>query len=441
MSLKQESSLMNINKDFEKMLLETFGESLKSKILSAYALEPVRGIRFNKEKFADNPFLGNKSELNDEIFIPSNYAQSVTHPLHHAGVYYIQDPSASTPVVALQLDESDIVLDMCAAPGGKSTYILNHIPKGFLISNDIDSKRNQKLVHNMDRWGHENVSVVNTDTSSIAKEWPSTFDKVLLDAPCSGEGLYRRDRAFASSYKFDTAYEFASLQKKLLEDAYSACKHLGIIVYSTCTLNAIENEGVLEDFFNNHPECYLEDTGLKGGNPGLNGLSRALRYVPDEHGEGHFIARIKVIKEKTEANQLIFKAFNKTSLELDKIIFEGCFKTVGEAVYGLKSRGFLKTKLPITRDGVLFGYKKKSHFEFDHALSQSVAFKNDFKQLELSLEDAYKYLYGYQIETAQRGLFCVTFKSHSLGFAKGNGNQANNRYPKGLRNKFLTYPQ
>lgn len=432
---------MEINKDFETMLEKTLGEEIQQKILKAYDLEPVRGIRFNSKKYSENPFEGYPSPLNSEIFIPKNYSKTVTHPLHHAGAYYIQDPSATTPVVALGLEPRDIVLDLCAAPGGKSTYILDKITDGFLISNDIDFKRNQKLVHNMDRWGHENVTVINTNTAAIAKEWPSTFDKVLLDAPCSGEGLYRRDRGFAKSYKYETAYEFASLQKELIQDAYSAVKHGGIIVYSTCTLNALENEGVVNDFLDKHPLCYLEDAELTGGYKGLMGLDKSVRFIPDENGEGHFVARIRINKEVEEVNELTFKSFSPSVIELDKCQFEGNFKTVGEAIYGLKTRGFLKTKLPITRDGVLLGYKKKSHFEFEHALSQSINFKDSFNHLEVGLEDAYKYLYGYQIESNIKGLFCVTYGSHSLGFAKGNGIQANNRYPKGLRNKFLTYPE
>lgn len=433
------STSMHIHKDFEAMLTASFGETLKNRILDAYSMEPVRGIRMNPLKAFENPFEGERSVLNESVFIAKEYAKTVTHPLSHAGSYYIQDPSATTPVMALKLDPADVVIDLCAAPGGKSTYILSEIPQGFLISNDIDSKRNQRLVHNMDRWGHENVVVTCSNTQNIAKEWPATFDKVLLDAPCSGEGLFRRDRGFAASYKLETAVEFANLQSQLIEDAYTLTKDKGVLVYSTCTLNTLENEGVVKQFLDNHPECYLEPTGLKGGFKGMLGLDETTRFIPDEHGEGHFIARIRVIKPESKTGTLTFKSYKESTEILEKINLQGNFYQNKDALFALKGRGYIKTKLPVTRDGVLVGYYKKSHFEFDHAISQSVAFKDSFKSLDVDLQQAYAYLHGHQLETNLKGLFCVTFEGHSLGFAKGNGLNANNRYPKGLRNKFLSY--
>ena len=430
---------MSINKKFEAMLYETYPPLVAKAIGAAYAQNPVRGLRLNRLKKINQPFNVKPSPLNEHVVISDDYAKTVTHPFHHGGAYYIQDPSATTPVLALQLGPTDIVLDLCAAPGGKSTYILNEIAEGFLVSNDIDFKRNQKLVHNFDRWGHENSVVIQNDGNTIAKALPNTFDKVLLDAPCSGEGLYRRDREFAKTYNPETAHRFALLQDELIENAFAVIKDGGVIVYATCTLNTIENEAVVARFLSNHPSCVLEDTGLQGGMSGFAGLDLCHRYIPDEHGEGHFVARIRVHKPDTKPNDLVFKPFKQQTLELDGHQFVGNFKTSGDSIYGLKQRGFFKTSLSVTRDGVLMGRSKKSHFEFEHALAQSVAFYDSFKHVSVSKEDAYRYLHGQQIETSVRGLFCVDYQNVSLGFAKGTGNLANNRYPKGLRNKFERY--
>lgn len=431
---------MTINKDFVAMLEATYPQDIAQAIVAAYAQNPVRGLRLNHLKNVNLPFVVQPSALNPDVLISDDYAKTVTHPYHHGGAYYIQDPSATTPVLALMLEADDIVLDLCAAPGGKSTYILNEIPNGFLISNDIDPKRNQKLVHNFDRWGHENSVALQNDGESIAKQMANTFDKVLLDAPCSGEGLYRRDREFAKTYSPDTAYRFATIQDELIENAFTACKDGGVIVYATCTLNTIENEGVVETFLANHPECVLEATNLEGGMAGFQGLTLTRRFIPDNDGEGHFVARIRVHKPQARPQELVFKAFKPQTLELEGHQFVGCFKTSGDTLYGLKQRGFLKTNLNVTRDGVLMGRYKKSHFEFDHALSQSVAFSDSFAHVPLSQDDAYRYLNGQQIASSVRGLFCVDYDNVSLGFAKGTGNLANNRYPKGLRNKFASYP-
>lgn len=430
---------MKLNPQYKSMLESTFGADLSHQIEEAYNLESVHGYRMNSLKMV-NPFENDiPSPLNSDVYLPNQYSRLVTHPFHHAGGYYIQDPSASMPVVALNLQPTDRVLDLCAAPGGKSTYILTKISEGFLVANEVDSKRNQKLCHNFDRWGHENVVVIQNSTEQIAKALPNSFDKVLLDAPCSGEGLFRRDPEFALEYQPQNAMGFAKLQKELLEDAYQCVKDGGTLVYSTCTLNLHENEGVIKHFLENHPECSLIPLNLPEGREGYEDFGKSVtRYFPSADAEGHFIAALKIHKHESE-NELTFKPFKESSFDFFDRKIEGHFISKGDFVYGLKNRGAFKSSLNIKRDGVLMGVMKKKHFDYDHALSQSVSFKNDFESIELSLEDAYRYLYGHPINTPIKGIHCVTYNGLSLGFVKGDGKRGNNRYPKGLRNRFEDY--
>lgn len=431
---------MKLTDDYKKMLIESFGEDLYQKIVEAYTMESVHGLRLNPLKPCVLPFSGVPSRIDPTLLIPDDYAKTVTHPLSHAGCYYIQDPTATTPVTALSVSPSDIVLDLCAAPGGKTTQILSNLESGFLISNEIDGKRNIKLQHNYDRWGSERGAVTQMDTDDLVQILENTFDKVLLDAPCSGEGLYRRTPDFALEYKSTEAIRLSTLQKQLLENAFKACVDGGVVVYSTCTLNFHENEAVILDFLENHPQCSLEPVDLPQKHDGYQGLTnKVARYFPSADGEGHFIARIRIHKADSTRNYLKFTPHQPRKYDcFDRKIMCNIVER-GDKLYGLKNRGFLDLPVRITRDGVFMGELKKNRIEYSHTLAQSVSFYHDFEHIEVDLETAYRYLYGHPIETPIRGIHCVTFEGHALGFVKGDGKKGNNRYPKGLRNKFDRY--
>lgn len=431
---------MKLTADYQKMLIESFGEPQYQKIIAAYQMDSVHGLRLNPLKPCVLPFSGTASRIDPTILIPDDYAKTVTHPLSHAGCYYIQDPTATTPVSALRVEPNDIVLDLCAAPGGKTTQILSALTTGFLISNEIDSKRNIKLQHNYDRWGSERGVVTQMDTDELVDKLNNTFDKVLLDAPCSGEGLYRRTPDFALEFKNSEALRFSRLQKQLLENAFRACVDGGVIVYSTCTLNFHENEQVILSFLEEHPKCQLEPVDLSEKSSGYLGLGEQVaRYFPSKEGEGHFIARIRVYKENTSRHLLNFGINEPSSFNCFDRKLVGNIQEKSGKIYGLRHRGFLDEPLHITRDGVFIGEIKKNRIEYSHTLAQSLNFTDVFEQLELDLETAYRYLYGHPINTTIKGIHCVTYQGHVLGFVKGDGKKGNNRYPKGLRNKFESY--
>ena len=194
-----------------------------------------RGLRINLKKADKDEF--NHLDKPSRFCKESYYVDKPlgNHPLHICGCFYLQEPSASSAVEVLDVKEDDYVLDLCAAPGGKSTQIASHLKNGYLVSNEIDSKRAQILLSNMERMGVKNMAVTNTSVDRLAKVFHNCFDKILVDAPCSGEGMIKKHDAALNHWSIENIKLCAARQKEILEYAYSMLKPNGILVYSTCT--------------------------------------------------------------------------------------------------------------------------------------------------------------------------------------------------------------
>ncbi|AMC94598.1 hypothetical protein AOC36_11625 [Erysipelothrix larvae] len=427
---------MELHAEFIKMIYKEFDDETATMILKAYDKhDPVRGIKLNTNKPINLPFSYKPSLLNEEILIPDDYKIAVVHPFHHAGCYYIQDPSATLPVKALNPKPHDLVLDMCSAPGGKTTQILNAVNEGFLISNEVDYNRALKLVGNVERWGVENCCVVNHDGRSLPKYFSNTFDKIVLDVPCSGEGLYRKQPKHALNFNMKTIFELAQLQGELLEAAYQCSVDGAHIVYSTCTLNPYENEEVVIRFLEKHPECVLIDHGLKQAQPGIRNLgNKGARFYPSEDGEGHFVAKIRVKKE-TKRNTLTFKKYKSSTIEINKMKFTGHIIKHNDKIKCLKDRGPLDTDAHVIHDGTMIAIEKKGRYEFTQSCVYVPYLTQDIPKIAVDLNQAYQYLYGLSVDNPKTGYYLVTYQNQCLGFIKGQ----NNKYPKGLRNRFERY--
>ena len=423
---------------FYEMIEQYYGKDSVKNIKEALTYKPVYALRANELKQFDAGFDADISFLNPKLEIPLDYAQAVTHPFNHAGAYYLQDPSASLAVEFMNLQDDDVVLDLCAAPGGKSTEILNQIPSGFLIANELNPKRNQRLQFNLNRWGQEQVVVTQMTGDALAKQLPNRFNKVLVDAPCSAEGLVRRQPELIDTYNIDNAYEYQVIQKELLANAYECVCNGGQILYATCTLNPIENEAVVQWFLDTYPGSKLLDLEHPLKTPGIHGLDQAAHFFPSVHGEGHFMALISCEKE-SDILPLKFEKFKLENREIDGIKFNLNFKQMGEEVFALSNRGYLNEDLKITMDGIPLALKKTKNHVWRHAASQYPNIAKSFLVTELDLKEAYQYLYGIAIEKDVKGLTLVSFEGAVLGFAKGSQGKLNNQYPKAFRNRFETY--
>ncbi|MCE3200321.1 RsmB/NOP family class I SAM-dependent RNA methyltransferase [Paenibacillus sonchi] len=268
----------------------------------SYQETPYGGIRANtlkipvEELLALSPFTLAPIPWCPSGFYTEAGARPGKHPYYHAGLYYIQEPSAMAPVELLGVQPGDRVLDLCAAPGGKSTQIAAKLQgEGLLVSNDLHPDRTKALAKNLELYGVRNGIVLNESPGRIAAAFPGFFDRILIDAPCSGEGMFRKDEDMVKQWEPETPLKYAAMQREILASAAAALKPGGTLVYSTCTFATEENEGIIGEFLASHPEFSLIPVGGTGSfAPGLGGLPGAARLWPHKvKGEGHFMAVLR----------------------------------------------------------------------------------------------------------------------------------------------------
>lgn len=344
-------------------------------------------------------------------------------------------------------EKGDKVLDLCAAPGGKSTQLAAALDgTGLIWSNEIVKSRANILLGNFERVGIKNGVVSNADPESLCTQLEGYFDKVLVDAPCSGEGMIRRDPKAFEEWSVEHTLSCGARQLKILESAKKALKPGGVLVYSTCTFSREENEGVIEAFIADNPDFELMDAGEQFGRKTLNG--KAIRIYPMDGGEGHFAAKLK---KKENAF-----GFINTSAVLptpDKKIPALVWDFLSDVFYDITSYKKLFVKddrvyaLPeicpdlqgthALRAGVFVGNIKKNYFEPAHSLFTTAEFKNIRRVLDLKLTDprVQKFLKGEEIpvDNDVKGYTAVCVEGITLGFGKASGGQLKNKYPKGLR--------
>lgn len=403
--------------------------------------EPMyKALRINTLK-TDHKFLSQyislneKSDFDENTYLIGSDDKLGKHPFHIAGLYYIQEPSATMAVKALDVKEDDFVLDLCAAPGGKSTQILNRLSSnGFLVSNEYDKKRANILLSNLERWGYDNYLLTNNDAKSICEQLEGYCDKILVDAPCSGASMFKKYPETIKDYNLNSELACQKRQLEILSEAYKALKQDGILVYSTCTYNLIENEEVVEKFTKMFTDMQLVDTGLVCGQKGYdkNGLTR--RCFPFNGGEGHFIAKFvkKGLQEKRKLKKMSFSS-NRLVDQFIKDNYKGKLKytIINDKIY-CSEKPLLKLNANIYRSGILLGQIIKNRIEPDHHFFISYKdFKNTY---ELSDEELKTFLSGQSLfVNTNRGYVQLCYKNVGIGFGKSDGKQIKNHLPKGLR--------
>lgn len=445
---------------FEEHMSLTLGEDYASWLAEQGKL-PLRGIRANLLKITPGRLrellgesLGESPFCESGFVLSSNSALSGKHPLHHAGAFYFQEPSAMSAVTALDPQPGDTVLDLCAAPGGKSTQIAAALDgRGLLWSNEIARGRAKILLSNLERMGVHNAVVSNAHPERLCRELSGFFDKVLADAPCSGEGMMRREPEIRKTWSYENVKACAARQMKLLDSAAEAVKTGGVLVYSTCTFAGEENEQVVAAFLKNHPDFYLEKIMRPFGRPayerlapGCAGMICARRILPQDGGEGHFVARLHRASEN-EWRGAYFTPVPMAAFERD--IFEECFRTFlkqlpegtphrqGEDVL-LLPPGIPDGKgLGILRAGVLAGTLRGKRVKPAHALFQALRPEQLRAVLDMEMDspELLRFLRGEELEYhAGTGYVPVLVNGIPLGFGKASGGRLKNHYPQGLRN-------
>lgn len=429
----------------KSLLGDDFDEFLKF-----YENENYKGLRVNTLKCSAEKLrmlvdfeLVNTPFCNEGFYIPSDVTSLGNSPLHHCGAFYIQEPSATSAVEMLGVEKNDFVLDLCAAPGGKSTQIGAKLQgTGLLWSNEIVKSRANILLSNIERMGISNAVVSNCHPDILCNELQGKFDKVLVDAPCSGEGMFRKNSDAQNEWSVEHVKSCAQRQLMILNSAKNALKEGGVMVYSTCTFSQEENEGVITQFLSENPDFELEDAGIDFGR---KTLEYACRIFPMDGGEGHFAARLR---KKGEGYGSIIPYKNNQKID-DKVwdFYDSLFvdrpfgdnlTLVGEKIIILPKNYNRNIKnTGIIRAGIILGEIVKNRIEPHHSVFMA-AQKNECRSavdFDLNSDEIHKFLHGEEIAVPSevKGYTAVCVNEITVGFGKASNGRLKNKYPKGLR--------
>ena len=367
-------------------------------------------------------------------------------PFFSCGLYYIQEPSAMLVAHFLDVKEDDYVLDMCGAPGGKTCAVASRLShQGLMITNDIVPLRAKILSENVERFALQNTIVTNCDPIQLTKVLPGFFDKIILDAPCSGEGMFRKSDQAIETWSINKVQECAYIQKQLIDAAMTLLKPGGQLIYSTCTYNTTENEQQIHYLLDNYDCSLIPLEKSHGMQPGID-MEEAVRLYPHHYqGEGHFIALIqKHGEEKPQKIKAIKANISKQNQKLVQDFYQH-YLHIKVPPYLYDNNNHIYALLPqfpelkgirVLRNGLYLGECKKNRFEPSLALALTLH-KEDVKQSytfhETDLE-VQRYLHGESIEGSnQKGYGVIFVEDYPLSFYKESQHQAKNLYPKGLR--------
>lgn len=440
------------------MLPQEFLQRLQLQLGEEYplylqSLERPRAValRLNPLKTTDFPtlpFMGEPVPWAEYGYYYDPNARPGLHVWHEAGLYYLQEASAMAPVTLLDPQPGEIICDLCAAPGGKSTQIAAKMKgEGLLVCNEINPKRARILSRNIERMGVANALVLNHHPSELEKHFTGAFDKILVDAPCSGEGMFRKEADAVTDWSPETVAMCARRQQEILSTAAKLLRPGGRLVYSTCTFAPQEDEGAVSEFLKNHPDFTIEIVeapALSKGSTALvdepvEGLEHTFRLWPHhQHGEGHFAA---VLRKAGEGESSLTPAkagklppeWTDFAKELDIRLPEGKAVSFGNSLYWAPEAMPELKGLKVLRPGLALGEAKKGRFEPDHALALWLHDCGCCQDYPADSQEMAKYLHGEVVPSRQKGWCLVKAGGFSIGWGKGDGNMLKNHYPKGLR--------
>lgn len=461
---------MNLPIEFEKKMKAFLGNEWDD-FLYSYDNNRFQALRFNtlkvqspEERMRILKVLGISSDkrvswANEAYYFDENVRPG-KHPYHEMGLYYIQEPSAMSAAALLAPKPGMRVLDLCAAPGGKSTQLATYLgDSGLLVSNEINTQRSRILSQNIERMGIKNAIVTNEDSFVLASHFPGFFNAIQVDAPCSGEGMFRKLPEAIEQWSMENVAICAARQKEILDNAAVMLKPGGVIVYSTCTFSREENEDVIEYFLERHTDFTLEE------------MERFWPHKVD--GEGHFVAKLvrrgsvdtgfksdrqtKKIKNNKNRKNETKPALTKENMKLlseflDETISEDMAAWIknsrlvmfGEQLYKLPDMEVDIKGLKVQRAGLHIGEFKKQRFEPSHSLALALKLNDAKNVVKLTCDNPQTIgffngqsvmLSDEQAAECKKGWALVCVDGYTAGWGKVNGTQVKNHYPKGLRNK------
>ncbi len=442
---------MNLPEDFKNELKIILGENDFKKYINLFGEPSFRGISVNRLKTTPEkllPLLNFEVEkcqfYKDGYYIPSGIEGIGKNPLHHAGAFYVQEPSAMSAVSLLDVQKGEKILDMCAAPGGKSAQIASLLGgTGLIWSNEIVKSRAQILLSNFERMGICNGVVSSCHPDILSEKFEGFFDKVLVDAPCSGEGMFRKDNDAIGEWSREHVAACSERQLAILLSAVKCLKNGGTLVYSTCTFSYEENEENVKRLLEMCPE--MEEYPFEDIFGRKTEFSNAVRITPLEKGEGHFAARFR---KKGTAEAYVEKAYQKNlSKDTEKFIRDflddifvkipdGNIRISNNKIY-IQPPTLPQTDISgILRAGVLAGEIIKNRIEPCHSLFTSYP-ADMFRRVEnlgLNDERTVQFLHGCETDCkCEKGYAAVAIENMTVGFGKCSGGRLKNKYPKGLR--------
>lgn len=410
---------------------EAFLNSLERPRAVALRFNPLKGER------PSLPFVGEPVPWEPEGVYYDPEARPGLHVYHEAGVYYLQEASAMAPVALLDPQPGEKVCDLCAAPGGKTTQIAGRmLGRGFLLCNEINPKRAKILSRNIERMAVPNALVANEHPENLARRFSGFFDRVLVDAPCSGEGMFRKEEAAVTDWSEETVAMCARRQGEILHSAAKLVRPGGILVYSTCTFAPEEDEGAVAAFLAAHPEFSPKPVEAPWFAPGENG---SFRMWPHKLlGEGHFAAVLRKSEGETEEipaenGEKLPKQWETFAKELGITLPHGKAVNFGQSLFWAPEELPNIQRLKVLRPGLELGTVKKDRFEPAHALALWLKSCANVQDYAADSDEIKAYLHGDVVPSRVKGWCLVRADGYAIGWGKGDGTVLKNHYPKGLR--------
>lgn len=438
---------------FEEQMKELLGEEYKE-YLTVRNQKPESGLRYNRRKITQRELeKGLPFPLRPIPWISNGYTYgeefaASRDPYYYAGLYYLQEPSAMTPASRLPVLPGDYVLDLCAAPGGKATELGARLEgRGVLVANDISVSRGRALLKNLELAGIPNIYVTGEDPRRLREAFPGFFDKILVDAPCSGEGMFRKDPKMIRFWETQGPEYYSGIQRELVRLAADMLRPGGMLLYSTCTFSMLENEGTVGWLLQERQDMELIPMEwYEGFAPGRQGLPQCVRIFPHKmKGEGHFLA---LLKKRGEAppRRVQETVSDSIGVEAERFLKRcGIFSEdtvitrVKDRLYARGARDGMPAGLRYLRTGLYLGECRKNRFEPSQALAMALSCKTFAPCLCLNREDprVLRYLKGETLDVADmasgNGWVLVCVDTYPLGWGKVSGGILKNKYSSGWR--------